>query len=275
MTLAFGIKPAVARDFSFMIQSVGMTAAAGTIEFMQVQKEIKSIVWCTIGGIGGMMIGLEYVAPELDPPYAKMYFVSIWFAFAFSLYYLNRNLGRAVFTRIPNWEEGIVWKLNNYISLNWKACVLFASGFLGGIFSSIAGSGIDICSFAALTLIFRVSEKTATPTSVVLMGINTCVGFFFRALVQDGVKRNAWGYLAVCAPIVTIGAPFGSVLGSHLHRLMLASMVYVTDTVQMVGALYVVEPWLKDESKKGKDTPLHLCLTSAAIVVSGGIFFRL
>jgi hypothetical protein len=36
MTLAFGITPAVARDFSFMIQSVGMTAAAFTIFFMKV-----------------------------------------------------------------------------------------------------------------------------------------------------------------------------------------------------------------------------------------------
>ena len=34
MTLAFSIKPSVARDFSFMIQSCGMTAAAFTILFM-------------------------------------------------------------------------------------------------------------------------------------------------------------------------------------------------------------------------------------------------
>ena len=36
MTLAFGIKPMVARDFSLMIQSCGMTAAAFTIFFMKV-----------------------------------------------------------------------------------------------------------------------------------------------------------------------------------------------------------------------------------------------
>ena len=37
MTLVFGIAPPVARDFSYMIQSVGMTAAAFTILFMRVQ----------------------------------------------------------------------------------------------------------------------------------------------------------------------------------------------------------------------------------------------
>ncbi len=36
MTLAFGTSPAVARDFSLMIQSCGMSAAAFTIFFMRV-----------------------------------------------------------------------------------------------------------------------------------------------------------------------------------------------------------------------------------------------
>ena len=37
MTLAFNISPSVARDFSLMIQSCGMTAAAFTIFFMKVR----------------------------------------------------------------------------------------------------------------------------------------------------------------------------------------------------------------------------------------------
>ena len=62
MTLAFGILPIVARDFSFMIQSAGMTAAAATIAIMQVQVELHSIIWATIGGIFGLMLGLEEVS---------------------------------------------------------------------------------------------------------------------------------------------------------------------------------------------------------------------
>ena len=58
----------------------------------------------------------------------------------------------------------------------WQAGVLSLTGFLGGIFSAITGSGVDICSFSILSLLFRVSEKVSTPTSVVLMAINTCVG---------------------------------------------------------------------------------------------------
>ena len=62
MTLAFGILPGVARDFSFMIQSAGMTAAAATIAIMQVQVETHSIFYATIGGACGLALGLEQVS---------------------------------------------------------------------------------------------------------------------------------------------------------------------------------------------------------------------
>lgn len=61
MTLAFGILPAVARDFSFMIQSAGMSAAAATIALMGVQVEMHALLWATIGGVGGIIFGLEQV----------------------------------------------------------------------------------------------------------------------------------------------------------------------------------------------------------------------
>jgi hypothetical protein len=43
------------------------------------------------------------------------------------------------------WKSGIIAQCGPF-TINWKACVLLATGFLGGIFSAIAGSGIDICS---------------------------------------------------------------------------------------------------------------------------------
>lgn len=66
-------------------------------------------------------------------------------------------------------------------------------------------SGIDICTFSILTLLFRVSEKVATPTSVVLMAINTLVGFMYRQLAMGGVAPEAVRFFIVCAPVVVIG----------------------------------------------------------------------
>lgn len=260
-----------------------MTAAAFCIIYMRVLIEEKALIYTTLGGVAGIIYGLEEVAPNLTPPYAKMYFVTIWGSFAASLYWLNRLHDRKVYkvldpshiiTATGPLKE--IWQSANLIecgpfAVNWKACVLIVTGFVGGIFSSIAGSGIDICSFAVLTLFFRISEKTATPTSVILMAINTVVGFLYRQFAMGGVEKDAWGFLLVCMPIVCIGAPLGSVLGSYVHRLVLAWAVYATDFVQLVGALFVVKPWTSEKT----DTPAHLTASSSIIFFSGILFFYL
>ena len=135
------------------------------------------------------------------------------------------------------------------------------TGFLGGIFSAVSGSGVDICSFSVLSLLFRVSEKVSTPTSIVLMAINTCVGEFIAArpvtflchssillsgfywrqfMTVGGAEEEAWGYLIVCVPIVVVFAPLGSIISSHFHRQVLAAFVYLTDTAALITGLVVV-----------------------------------
>lgn len=85
----------------------------------------------------------EQIAPRLEPAYSKMFFVCTWAAFACSLFWLNRLHGRRVFNSVPAWDQGVVWKLDLgselSVTVNWKACVLFACGFVGGIFSAISG----------------------------------------------------------------------------------------------------------------------------------------
>jgi uncharacterized protein YjdB len=56
--------------------------------------------------------------------------------------YNPRQYKRITYYQIQNfgWQEGLV---------------LVATGFTGGVFTAIAGSGVDICSFSVLTLLFR------------------------------------------------------------------------------------------------------------------------
>ncbi|KAJ7335985.1 hypothetical protein OS493_013351 [Desmophyllum pertusum] len=157
----------VARDFSLMLQSCGMTAATFTIIWMRVQLEWNSIILCSLEEIVGMVIGLEFIDPNLTPSQKKIGFVCVWFSFAFALFLLNRYHKRKTYKTIPDFKM-------------WKLIVLLHTGFIGGIFSAISGSGLDICSFSILTLLFRITEKTATPTSVVLMAGNSLVGFYWR-----------------------------------------------------------------------------------------------
>jgi len=251
MTFALGIQPTVARDFSLMIQSCGMTAAAFTIFWMKVKLEWNSLLFCSLGAIGGMIFGLEVVDKALTPPEKKLSFVCIWFSFCFALFLLNRQHKRRTFDTIPSF--GV-----------WQAGVLTGVGAVGGIFSSVAGSGVDICSFSVLSLLFRVSEKVSTPTSIVLMAVNTCVGFYWRQMMTEtGVSEDAWNYLKVCVPIVVIFAPLGSIISSHFHRQVLAFLIYILDTVALVSAFIVIP------------MTTHRIILSVTLLVVGFLVFLL
>lgn len=254
MTLALNVAPAVARDFSLMIQACGMTAAAFSIFWMGVKVEKHSLFFCSTGALFGMIFGLEVVEAALDPATKKLGFVSIWASFSFALFLVNREHKRVTYDTIPNF--GI-----------WEAVVLLFTGFLGGIFSALAGSGVDICSFSVICLLFRISEKIATPTSVILMAINTCVGFYWRELMMNGVEEEAWEYLSVCVPIVVFFAPMGSLVASHFHRQALAALVYITDLMALVTALVVI-PMLPDGNP-------HRVILVVCLIVGGFCVFGL
>ena len=134
MTLALTINPNVSRDFVLMIQAIGMTAASFTIFFMHVRVEWRALIWCSLGGIGGIIFGLHLVDPYLSSATKKLGFVSIWMAFATVLVFLNRSAKRRTFSDIIDFN----W---------WRLLVLVLFGFIGGIFTSFSGSGLDISSF--------------------------------------------------------------------------------------------------------------------------------
>lgn len=278
LTLTMGVAPGIARDFSYLIQSCGMTAAAFSIWFMGIKCEWNSILWCSIGGLVGLVFGLEYVAPALTPAFNKMYFVCIWLAFAVSLYWINRLSGVRKVDAIEGWasDKDVVWKHeDSSVSLNKNAMVLTAFGILGGIFTSMSGSGLDICSFAVLTLLYRVDERVATPTSVILMAINTVLAYIYRMGVMGDFNQEAYNLFLVCAPIVCIMAPVGAVIATHFHSSVLAGLIYIVDVVQFIGALVIIKPWLHKDAGGKTDEPGLLCWTSALLLFGGAFFFTL
>ena len=72
MTLALGVTPPVARDFSLMIQTIGMVSASFTILYQQIKVDWQAIVWCTLGGLVGCPFSLGLIAPHIPPPITKM-----------------------------------------------------------------------------------------------------------------------------------------------------------------------------------------------------------
>lgn len=227
MTLVFGIAPAVARDFSLMIQSVGMIAAGITIIRTKVPIVRNCLPWTTLGGAVGIIVGLEFIAPILPPPYAKMLFTSTWLAFAVALWMINRRRDRVVNDRLAELNAG-------------GRLLLVGVGMIGGCITSITGSGLDILTFSLLVLVFRMSEAVATPTSVVLMGCNALVGALYQGSLGGGLHPEAWAYWWVCVPVVVVGAPLGALFIRRRSRLFIARLLIASIVVQFIAALLIV-----------------------------------
>jgi len=227
MTLWFHIEPRIARDFSLLIQSVGMSAASFTIICLRVPVEWRAVLFAGLGGAIGVILGLDVISPLLTPAYSKVFFVSLWMSFAGALYLINVNRDREVLSRIESFNPG-------------AASALFAAGVAGGIVSGIAGSGLDIVTFSLLVLAFRVCEKVGTPTSVVLMASNSLVAVLWREGFSTGMDPVAWSYWYVCVPVVVVGAPLGAWFIRDRSRHFVAGFLYLSIFAQYVAALVLI-----------------------------------
>ena len=229
MTLMFEIDPSVARNFSLAIQSVGMTAAALYIFARRIPVETTYLWLVAVGSVPGLVGGTYFVAPYVPPAYAKMAFVSFFLSYGLALYVINHVRDQDATDALPTLAPG-------------QKAELLAIGLIGGTLSAIFGNGIDICSFAFVTLKYRLSEKVATPTSVVLMAFNAVLGFALHALVLQDMQPEAYRFWWVSIPVVVFGAPLGAYVVSRVPRLYLASLLYTVIVVQFVSALWIIQP---------------------------------
>jgi len=229
MTLVFNITPEVARNFSLAIQSIGMTAATLWIFAKRITIEKTYLLLSGMGGLAGVVFGAIWIAPLVQAAYAKMMFVSFWLSFGIALFVINhirkRNTRRQL-PRLTGFQKG----------------ELIAMGFLGGILSAIFGNGIDICTFSFVTLKYSLSEKVATPTSVVLMTSNAIVGTMMHMFLLGDMQVEALNYWLVCIPVVMLGAPFGANLLHKINRISIAIMLYLIIIAQFIAAVLIIQP---------------------------------
>jgi uncharacterized membrane protein YfcA len=229
-TLLLKIPPDAARNFSLMIQSVGMVSASALIIGKGIRIEPRGVILPSIGGIPGFAIGTAFIAPYLEPVHTKLFFVSLWLAFGIGLWRVNRNRNRLVTDQLP-----AALGRNDF-------AVLLTAGLVGGMITAVVGNGIDMLSFCVLTLWYGVNERVATPTSVVLMSVLTLVGTATRAFVTadiGSIELHAW---IAAAPVVLFVAPLGAWMASKLQRLHIAYLLQAIILLQFIGALYVLSP---------------------------------
>ncbi len=230
-TLLLKIEPSVARNFAFAIQSIGMTSASLLILGLKIKVEWDYIKYVTFGGAFGLIFGTYYIVPLISPPLAKLFFVSLWLSFGLILWYENRKPQREVFDKIQNFMKSDMARL-----------ILF--GFIGGIISSIFGTGINIFTFCLMTIYYKINEKVAVPSSVIIMTFETILGFFIHGAVIKDFQQEAFEMWLACVPFVAFFAPLGSFVISKLPRKAIATFLYIILIVQFFGAIWVLKPSL-------------------------------
>ncbi|MGL4630643.1 MAG: sulfite exporter TauE/SafE family protein [Leadbetterella sp.] len=228
-TLILDIAPPVARNFAFAIQSLGMTSASLLILGLRMKLDWNYIKYVTLGGAFGLILGTYYVVPLISPPIAKLFFVSLWLSFGIVLWKENKKPERQVSDTIENFNGKDIY-------------LLLTFGFIGGIISSIFGTGINIFTFCLMTIFYGINEKTAVPSSIIIMTLETLLGFFIHASVLDDFQVEAKEMWLACIPFVILFAPLGSFVMSKLPRKAIASFLYIILFVQFIGAIWVIKP---------------------------------
>lgn len=248
LTLLYDIHPFIARNFSLAIQSVGMTAAAFVIYKLKIPIEKKVILFVSLGGAIGIILSTVLIAPIIPSKPTKLFFVSLWLAFGLALYFLNRNKERKAYNNISNFKTKDKYKLG-------------LVGILGGIFSGIFGNGIDIFTFSFLILYYKINERVATPTSVILMAINSIIGFLLHFFILRDFQEIAFNYWLVAIPVVVVFAPLGAIFISGKSREFIVKLLCMIIIIQFIGAFIILRP------------DLSLILLSLTVFGSGSLFF--
>lgn len=226
LTKLLDIPPDEAKVFSLAIQSVGMTAASLTIVAMKTKVEWHFIRWASLGGIPGIILGSVFFAPVLPSDVIKFSFTMMVTSFGIVLFVLNKTPRRRNLS-IPFWGQG-------------ERIFSLAVGILGGIISSLVGSGMDIVCFSIMILLFGLCEKVSTPTSVILMAINALAGLILHKYFIGDFVEPVTNYWLAAVPIVVVGAPTGAMLCSLLTRKTIARIVISLISIELITSCLLI-----------------------------------
>jgi uncharacterized membrane protein YfcA len=223
LVLLMDLPASLGRDFSFAIQSVGMTSASIYILCKRQELEWPMLRAACLGAFVGTPFGIYFVAPLASDLFIKLLFASMWCSFG--LLHLRR------INEITSYEG----MTPHDISFDHR--VGFAVGLLGSLLiASITGVGIDMMIYMVLVLWCHADLKIAIPTSVILMAFTSLVGIAFKTAFGDVQPGTFENWLAA-APVVAIGAPLGAMVVSRVGRRPTLIVVSVLCVLQFFWTL--------------------------------------
>jgi uncharacterized membrane protein YfcA len=202
------IAPRDARNFSLAIQSAGMGSATLSIFYLRIPIERRALLFAGIPGVLGVILGAYFVAPLIPPVFVRTSFTVLVSSMGVALLLVN----------YANREKSVRRNESMPVFGAREKNILIAAGFVGGVVSALVGTGENSVVFMVMVLLFRVSEKIVTPTTVVLMTMVTVPGFLVHLFLLKDFTPTVMGYWLAAVPVVAVGAPLGALICSHMKR---------------------------------------------------------
>jgi uncharacterized membrane protein YfcA len=212
----------LARDFSMMIQSVGMTSASiWILTNKETDRKDYRPCWVFVPVCyAGMVLGFQFF--QQIPVYIiQALFVSLSATFV-TAYYFSDHRGTETRLRIKS---------------NWDTFYLGVLLIAGGIVSSLFGTGGDILLYMFLITRFNMTAKIAVRISIVLQASLSILGYAYRAIVDHGphgltnYQIRTW----LCAfPVALFMAPFGAYILARLHVNWMLRGIILLNLFQLV-----------------------------------------
>lgn len=224
LVLLFDQPAALGRDFSFAVQSIGMTSASIFILARRQPLAWGMLKGAMVGALIGTPLGIIFLAPLIPGLWIKIVFAVIWGSFGvLHLFRIREIAGHEGMTEFDE---------------RWDFRVGLALGIgSGATVAAVTGVGIDMVLYAALVLLCRADLKIAIPTSVIIMAFTSVLGVVVKNLgpgFQPGVYEN---WLAA-APVVCLGAPLGVFMVQWIGRKPTLLFVAVLCVGQFVWTCY-------------------------------------
>lgn len=227
LTKVLGVPADTARIFTFAIQSMGMTAASLSILLCRVPIERRAIIWGAPPAVLGAVIGVVLVAPNVPLPAVRVTFTMVLVSLAIALVVQLLRRGFRRNPVIPRW------------SARERVYVVMA-GAAGGVLSGIAGVGENTVMFILLVLLFRVSEKIATPTTVILMTVVSVASFLCHVLILRDFNGVVVDYWIAAVPVVVVGAPLGAWICTRMSPMAVRTTLWVLISAELISTLLIV-----------------------------------
>jgi uncharacterized membrane protein YfcA len=192
----------LARDFGMMIQSVGMTSASIFILTHKdtVRKDYRPcLVFVPVCFIGTV---LGFVFLQGIPVYIiQALFLCLSATFVVAYYFSDhRGTQTRLITKTP-------------LDSVYLGVVLV----IGGMVSSLFGTGGDILVYMLLITWFNMVAKIAVRISIVLQASISILGYAYRAFIDQGLAPDQYRTWLCAFPVVLFMAPFGAYVLARLH----------------------------------------------------------